>query len=291
MNIIIVSTALDPRHEQLANIFAKKGFTALFHWIGTKEWPEFSSDVTGIVFLENGRFGVLDTIIEARQKTRGYQPIPLLVVPNDFGPKARVKYISAGATHLCSPDESNERIVAEIQARFEFDSSETEQTRLQLLQPFIAATIEAMDIMAAVNVEVDQVLRKKAYGMDGDVSGVIYLIGKTERLLAITFPEQAANELSAKVLAEVTHHPTAEMVADCVGEIINVVAGQVKGRFVHTDYEFDISTPTVITGSNHEIRHKSDLPCYTMTFDGDLGNFSLQLCVSGAERPIKGEGK
>ena len=283
MEIIIVGSALDSRNEPLLATFKKKGFSASNKWIGTKDWPEFSSELGGIVFLENGRFGVLDSIIEARQRIRGYQAIPLIVVPNDFGPRERVKYISAGATQVCSPDETNERIVAELQARFDFDARETEQTRLQLLQPFIAATIEAMDIMAAIDVQVDQVFRKKDYGMDGDVSGVIYLIGKTERLLAITFPQKAANEIATKILAEAVEHPAPEMVADCVGEIVNVVAGQVKGRFVHTDYEFDISTPTVIKGANHEIRHKSDLPCYVLLFNGDIGNFSLQLCVCGSE--------
>ena len=283
MNVIIVSSALDSRNEPLARAFKEKGFATSSKWTGTKDWPDFSSDIAGVVFLEDGRLRVLESIIEARQKTRRYQGTPLIVVPNDWGPRVRVKYISAGATQVCSPDETKERIVAEIQARFDFDSREAEQARLELLQPFIAATIEAMEVMASVHIKINKVFRKRNYNMDGDISGVIYLISKTERLLAVTFPMATAKKISSKVLAGAVEDPTAEMVSDCVGEIVNVIAGQVKGRFVHTDYEFDISTPTLISGPSHEIHHKSSLPCYVMTFGGEVGNFSLQLCVRGKD--------
>ena len=282
MNVILVSSALDVRTEALSKAFQKKNFNPLNKWIGVKDWPDLSTELAGIIFLEDGRSQALETIIEARQKLRESQSIPLIVIPNDFGPKTRVKYITAGATQVCNPDETIERIVAEVKASFDLDSRETAQTRLELLQPFIAATIEALDVMVGKNVEVDQILRKTTYTMDGDITGIIYLTGKTERLLAVTFPEKAAKEISSKLLAEATQNPTTEMISDCVGEIVNVIAGQVKGRFVHTDYEFDISTPTLITGSNHEIRHRSDLPCYVMSFHGDLGHFSLQLCIRGA---------
>ena len=287
MNIILVSSALDGRNESLTKSFKDSGFKIQNKWLGTKDWPDFNSDLAGIVFLEDDRISVLESIVEARKQLRGSNSLPLVVVPNVFGPKVRIRYISAGATQVCSPDESEERIVAEIQSAFEFDSSETNQTRLELLQPFIAATIEALEIMASVKIEVDQVFRKKEYTMNGDISGLIYLTGRTERLLAVTFPEKSAKTMSVKILADTIIDPTTDMVADCVGEMVNIIAGQVKGRFVETEYEFDISTPTIISGVSHEIRHRTELPCYVMTFKGEIGDFSLQLCVRSSENQVE----
>ena len=283
MDVIMVSSALDERAKSLTTVLVDNGFCIHNKWLGTRQWPDFNADLAGIIFLEDDRLGILDSVIEARRNTRGTPTIPLIVVPNNFSPKVRVQFISAGATQVCSPDESNERIVAEIQASFDVDYNENSQTRFQLLQPFLAATIEAMDIMAAARVQVDQVFRKQEYRMNGDISGLIYLIGHTERLLAVTFPEQTARSISEKILADVVATPTIDMISDCVGELVNIVAGQVKGRFVETEYEFDISTPTIISGKDHEIRHRAELPCYVMTFTGEVGGFSLQLCVRSSE--------
>ena len=70
---------------------------------------------------------------------------------------------------------------------------------------------------------------------------------------------------------------------DTLAEMANVVAGQAKGRYEGSPYEFDISTPTVITGSPHHIVHRADLPCYEMAFSSELGPFYLQLSVRGRE--------
>jgi chemotaxis protein CheX len=152
-----------------------------------------------------------------------------------------------------------------------------------ILQPFSEATVKAMEILANVNVEEGEVYSKANYSMKGCISGLIYLRGKVERMLAVTFSRDSARALAIKVLAGAIEDPSHEVLADCVGELVNIIAGQVKGEFVHTDNEFDISTPSIVTGEDHEIRHRAGLPCYVMTFESDIGQFAVQLCMREEE--------
>lgn len=288
MNVLLITSALNRRTPELAGQFKKSGFEPLTKWLGIDDWPEFNGDLAGVVVLEDNRGGGLETLVDVRKRTRS-SGVPIIVVPDAFGPEVTAKYNAAGATQICSPDDTDERIVAEVQCGIDIDTDETTNTRLTLLHPFLAATVEAMQIMANINVKAEQVFRKSDYTMQGDISGLIYLLGATERMLAVSFPMETARNMAIQILAGVIKEPSDEVISDCVGEMVNIVAGQVKGRFVHTEYEFDISTPAIISGPSHEIRHRPDLPCYVMTFGGETGRFAMQLCVRGREAEAKGD--
>lgn len=152
-----------------------------------------------------------------------------------------------------------------------------------ILKPFSQATVKAMEILANVHAEEGAVYSKADYSMRGCISGLIYLQGKVERMLTVTFSRDSARALAIQVLAGAIEDPNPEVLADCVGEFVNIIAGQVKGEFVHTENEFDISTPSIITGKDHEIRYRTDLPCYVMVFESDIGQFAVQLCVREEE--------
>jgi chemotaxis protein CheX len=77
-----------------------------------------------------------------------------------------------------------------------------------------------------------------------------------------------------------TEEPDEDMIRDCVGELANVTAGQTRGKLTNTPYAFSMTTPTVISGMGHEIRHKPGMPVLAVAFRSDCGNFAMQLCVS-----------
>ena len=283
MKVLVISSTLNNDTRPLVSLFEENGFQILTKWIGGDDWPQLDADVCGVVMLTaKSHLETMELLVEIRQRTRKLH-IPIIVVPHEFGQETKARYISAGATEVCTPDETNERIVAEILSRQSSLFGDLTKMRLELLQPFIAATLEALEIMGGIKIKVNEVYRKSEYDMAGDISGLIYLIGKTERMLAVSFPAETAKNIAFKVLDGVVEEPDDEIITDCVGEVVNIVAGQVKGRFVHTEFEFDISTPSIITGTNHQIRHRSDLPCYVITFSGKVGKFALQLCVRASE--------
>ncbi len=209
--------------------------------------------------------------------------LPLVALLHARNPERRSRLLAAGASRVIEGPETGERVASEIQALVEIGGPGHDRLRAELLQPFIASTIESWSLMASVVVHTSSIFRKTESRMLGDISALIHLVGTSERLLALSMGNQVAKDLTVAMLNRLVTDPSDEMVCDSVGEMINIIAGQVKSSFVGTPYEFDIGLPTIITGPNHEVRHRSELPCFVMAFTSPFGPFSLQLCVRTRE--------
>ncbi len=208
---------------------------------------------------------------------------PLMVI-GSASAEHRRECLGAGANLSYGADLTEAAMALEFQAMLDVCRLGLEPYDIELLQPFVAAIMEAARTMAGVPAELTGITHKKDYRMPGDVSGLVTLVGVTERLMAITLPLATAKALTSRVLRTVSDDSGFEMTFDCVGEMASIVAGQVKGRFVHTHFESEISTPSVVFGQNHEIHYRSDLPAYTVEFSSEIGAIALQLCVRDRER-------
>lgn len=252
----------------------------------TEERTEFDPDLIGAVLIndDSTRAELYEQIMRIRHLTRRHG-IPLIVVAEGVKVEERPRLIAAGATMVCDIDVSPERVFAELTSRKKASDVPTEIRRVrdEMLQPFISAAIEGMQVMAGIDIELDQVRRKTDYLMSGDISAVIYLLGKLERMLAVSVTHETAYKMTYQILGGALDVIDDEVIGDSVAEMANIVAGQVKGQFAGTAYEFDISTPTVIAGENHQIRHRPELPCYVMTFNSSIGRIGLQLAVRPRE--------
>jgi chemotaxis protein CheX len=85
-----------------------------------------------------------------------------------------------------------------------------------------------------------------------DVSGVIGITGEASGALVISMKKDVAMKITG-TLTGTDHNKFDEEVTDSVGEIINIIAGNVKHNF-EQEFRLVISLPTVICGSNHTIQ-------------------------------------
>lgn len=296
MEILVVSPELDRNTEELLGYAQDKGVSTDLARYDSPSLPGLSDNHAGSILFDDGSRLSLQTVIRVRKHTRE-RSSPVIVVASQYNKKEHARFLASGASCVCDPDVSPERLFAELESRKDMlvlpaetaEQKKLQELRRELLQPFIAATIEAVQIMAGLKVKVQRVYRKSENTMKGDISAVIYLISHTERLLAVSFPIKGARKLTQKILAGLIADPPLDIICDSLAELANIIAGQVKGVFVHTNYEFDISTPTVISGHNHEIRHRPDLPCFAIQFEGELGEFELQLCIRARDLAKKKE--
>lgn len=233
----------------------------------------------GIALLDDGSPEALAAVVG----NAGRDELPIVALLSARNPERRSRLLAAGVSRVIEGPETGERVASEIQALVETGGPGHDRLRAELLQPFIASTIESWSLMAGVVVHTSSIFRKTESRMQGDISALIHLVGTSERLLALTMGSQVANALTVAMLNRLVAEPSDEMVCDSVGEMVNIIAGQVKSAFVGTPYEFDIGLPTIITGPNHEVRHRSELPCFVMAFVAPFGPFSLQLCVRNRE--------
>lgn len=276
LSVLIVAAASAGRASTVRGLLEADGFSCQAMTF-SGSMPSQSAIDAGVVF-DDASDQTLRCVAE--QRSRG----AVVFVVADLATRGRfARLMAAGATGVLPPDVSDERIAAELEALADLRRQASAQAINQALQPFLAATLEAWQLMAQVRARLSGVRQKREYRMPGDLTSLIYLIGTPPRILALSVSRDVARELSTRVLNGAVPDPDPEIVQDTLAEMANVVAGQAKGRYEGSPYEFDISTPTVITGSPHHIVHRADLPCYEMAFSSELGPFYLQLSVRGRE--------
>ena len=150
---------------------------------------------------------------------------------------------------------------------------------VNLINPFIAATTNALEMMAMCKPERKKVYLKTDNTLIGDISGIMGLSGDVSGSIIISFKKDAACTVVGNMLG-VTYTEINEEVKDGIQEIVNLVAGQAKSMLTDTEYHFQISIPTCIIGANHQVNHKKGVPCIVAEFALDGHDFTVEVSIS-----------
>lgn len=150
-------------------------------------------------------------------------------------------------------------------------------TRLQLLEPFIAATTTALGEMAGVEVFVSSVAQGDAPDLPTDVAAIIELTGATNGLLVFSLPQGTAAALARRVLKDISEEPDDSLIRDCVGEIGNVIAGQAKALLADGPRHFVFS---ISRRGGADFRPAPGLRRLVIGFHSVQGDFTLQLLLA-----------
>ena len=154
--------------------------------------------------------------------------------------------------------------------------------KIELISPFIEATKETFATMVSMELRRKEVYIKQGFDMYGDTSGIIGLSGTTTGTCALSLPAEVAQDAVRTMLMtpddEVLSEPE---IRDGVGELINMIAGGAKTRLSSTQYKFNITLPTIISGGPHEVFHRSSTYCVVVIFENKKGQtLGLDVCVS-----------
>ena len=139
-----------------------------------------------------------------------------------------------------------------------------------LLDPLIAAATLTLAEMAQTTLEVRAVSRSRPAPTLGTIDVGVNLTSGPGGSLVLSVPEATAATLAGRVLAGVAAAPDHDLIGDCMGELVNVIAGQVKALLAGTPYHFTFDAPR-IAGAD---RPGDGL---AITFQSDAGALSLQL--------------
>lgn len=148
------------------------------------------------------------------------------------------------------------------------------------INPFIGATLQALEMMAAVRPERGTPFVKTDQVAKGDISGIIGLAGEATGSVALTFPENLARRIYANLVGEEASGLTEE-VCDAIGELANMVAGGAKAELSQQGCNFQIAIPTIVVGEGHTIDHRGQGPCLVVPFTLDGEVFWLEVSLSG----------
>ncbi|MDR2342936.1 MAG: chemotaxis protein CheX [Spirochaetaceae bacterium] len=117
-----------------------------------------------------------------------------------------------------------------------------------------------------------------------DISGVIGITGDASGAIVISLKKALALKLT-EILTGKTHDSVDDEVLDSIGEIINIISGNLKLDF-EQEFRLVISLPTVVRGNDHTIQwphSNARIICIPFSiFDGDV--FFLAVAIESVNR-------
>ena len=148
---------------------------------------------------------------------------------------------------------------------------------VEYVNPFLSSLVNVLSTMANTKIVPGQPRIKKNEIANGDVSGLIGMVGPTMKgSFSVSFDESLAIEIMFRMLGERPKGITAD-VTDMVGEITNMVTGGAKRVLGEKGYDFTMATPVVVSGKNHTISHKSEGAKILMPFDSEFGKVHIEV--------------
>ncbi|MDR1058898.1 MAG: chemotaxis protein CheX [Treponema sp.] len=115
--------------------------------------------------------------------------------------------------------------------------------------------------------------------VDWDISAIIGLTGEARGAVVISMKKGLAIKLT-DILTGTSHTELDDEVVDAVGEIVNIIAGNVK-KSLEDAFRLVISLPTIVRGQEHMIKWphgQARIICIPFTiFETDTFNLSVAI--------------
>lgn len=144
-------------------------------------------------------------------------------------------------------------------------------------KPFIKATTDILNMMAGIEAKPGKPYVKNSHVAKGDVSAVVGVTGDKTGTIAVSFTRACAIALVKGMLGD-DIQDIMQDTQDAVGEVTNMVSGQARAALVESGITLQGSTPTVIMGDGHLIRHMSASPVVAIPFSTPNGEFTVEFC-------------
>ena len=156
------------------------------------------------------------------------------------------------------------------------------------IQPFVTVCQNVFRDLCQTEVAAGRVFfvaknEKNEYEANWDISGIIGLSGAVSGAVAISLRDTTAFRITGTLTGGEHTHVDSD-VTDAIGEIINIIAGNVKKEF-EEELRVKISLPSIIKGKAHTIvwpSEKTRIICIPFSLFSDQ-----EICLSVAVDPTK----
>ncbi|GHV94196.1 hypothetical protein AGMMS50293_05160 [Spirochaetia bacterium] len=160
-----------------------------------------------------------------------------------------------------------------------------ENSTEKYIQPFISVTQNVFRDFCQSTVTPGRVyfVEKDEFQKSWDISGIIGLTGEAKGAVAISLRTDTALKIT-EILTNEKHEGLDSDVTDATGEIINIIAGNVK-KELEEAFRIVISLPTIVKGAAHSIvwpSEKTRIICIPFDIFDDQ-----EICLSIAIDPTK----
>ncbi len=146
-----------------------------------------------------------------------------------------------------------------------------------LVNPFIEAALSVLDTTASIEINPGKPFLKREPKALGEITGLIRLSGEYNATIALSFTKDSILAIVSKMFGEELSDLNDE-IKDAVGEISNMVSGQVTNNIAALGDSLKAVLSTVILKNNHTIPHIGNFPIVAFPFKTPSGEFTIEIC-------------
>ncbi len=148
---------------------------------------------------------------------------------------------------------------------------------VRYINPFIEAVQHVFRRMLESDARFSAPFIKQKNAVPPEISAIIEFSGGATGSVALCFSRQIAIKVASKFAGdEISVFQTA-LLADALGELTNMVAGQSKAKLPAED--ISISLPRVVMGDQHRVLESATLPVLMLPCDSTLGRFHVEVTM------------
>ncbi|MCZ6680350.1 MAG: chemotaxis protein CheX [Candidatus Poribacteria bacterium] len=152
-------------------------------------------------------------------------------------------------------------------------------TRKQLARYIVESTKDIFDMMIPLPLKIGAPVSKGGQKIVDGVSAMIGIAGDFSALIQIYCSRPAALEI-ATILLDEEMLEVNEDVEDTIGELANMLAGGMKGKFAESGANLEIAIPSVVSGREYSISQPDNVTGVRVPFDlGGENRLEVTLIV------------
>ncbi len=149
---------------------------------------------------------------------------------------------------------------------------------MNIREKLIDATIEIFTSMVMMDVSVVDEEITESTIINNSITGLIGLAGTHKGVLALHFPYDVAFAITGSFLGmDVTEMN--EDVEDAVGELANMLGGNMKTILSEKGRDIELSLPSTISGSQYDFQPTKDSDKILLSFSMESGNFLVEVLL------------
>lgn len=139
-------------------------------------------------------------------------------------------------------------------------------TKKDLARYLVEVTRDIFEMMIPIPLQIGKPLSQGGNRVEGGVSAIIGIAGDFSALIRSHCTLEAALEIAGILLDEKMSEVN-EDVEDAIGELANMLAGGLKGKFAESGAKLEIAIPSVISGKQYAIKQPDNVTGVRVPFD------------------------
>jgi chemotaxis protein CheX len=147
---------------------------------------------------------------------------------------------------------------------------------VELRERMAASTIEIFTSMVMMEISVAGDVNENYGILENSITGVVGLTGTTKGVLAVHIPHNVAFAITGNFLG-IELDEVNEDVEDAIGELANMVGGNVKSLLSEKGRDIDLSLPSTVSGKEYGFHTIKGAEKIVIPFRSDTGVFFVEL--------------